>query len=174
MKTKLLSSLCVAVLLLASMSITAFASSPSDEAAPNTLEITVESANGESRVTVIDLSNTSMYEELEDGTIVIPIRPRWNMTSHTISSGSTMWYYTSGGSGFSLNRGQKVTLKASFDKSIGYECGYSGAGYTSIMKSGTGSSISTSANMPADGSYSFYIKNSSSSTVTVNSGSITY
>ncbi|HBR03384.1 MAG TPA: hypothetical protein DD738_12325 [Ruminiclostridium sp.] len=76
--------------------------------------------------------------------------------------------------GVSLNRGQKVTFKADFDISISWELRYSGAGYNSVVATGSGKSINKSFNMPADGTYKFHLKNNSSETVTVKSGSITY
>lgn len=173
MKLRKLATVLAAVMMVTASALPTYASSLPADQPQNTVEITVESANGEKEITVIDLNDMAKYEELADGTIVIPIQPRWSMSSHTISSGSKIWY-TGSGSGMSLTRGQKVTIKASFDKSISYECGYSGGGYTSVMKTGTGSSISTSDNMPADGTYKFYITNKASSTVTVSSGSISY
>ncbi|HBR01656.1 MAG TPA: hypothetical protein DD738_03515 [Ruminiclostridium sp.] len=151
------------------MAVTSFAADPSVTAQENTVEITIENTDGSKVVQVFDLNDMERIETDQYGRIVIS--PFADFSEHTIKANSTMIY---GGSGHSLNRDQKVTLKANFDKSISYECGYEGAGYKAVMKTGTGKSINTSKNMPADGKYTFYIKNNSSSSVTVKSGSISY
>ncbi|RCX16610.1 hypothetical protein DFR58_110107 [Anaerobacterium chartisolvens] len=173
MKLKRTISILAATVLSISMVLTTtgFAASEDLVLGENVIEITVESSDGGTETTIIDLNKTGCYQVDANGDSIFQIFG--SFSEHTINSGSTM-YYTGSGNGYTLDRGQKVTVKASFDKSISWECGYSSSQYTAPIGTGSSSSINKSVNMPADGTYKFYIKNKSSSTVTVKSGSITY
>lgn len=128
---------------------------------------TVQIEDTENPTATFDLNQLVMYRCLPDGTRILVATPRLALTEHTIEAGETIEYHS-----FHASKGQKVTFRATFNRRITYECGFSGAGYTERMKNGTGSSFSVSKSMPASGDYYFYITNDSDEPVTVKSGSI--
>jgi len=167
-KMKKVIALLLMIVMTFSLSVSAFAAEEKDN-----MNSDVEtSTTVEFGAITIDLNDCVRIEVDDEGNIIGNARVA--MGEHDISAGATMWYYRPDNSKFSINRGTTVSFKATFDKSVSYECGYSGAGYTTAMASGKGRSFSKSAKMPADGNYSFYIKNTTSEKIHVTNGSITY
>ena len=163
MKKRLLAALAAVMVISTFTGTTVFAADLTDE---NNYE-TTQAENVDSSATTFDLNQLVMYRRLPDGTRIRVIAPRYSLSDHTIEAGETMEYHN-----FYLGEGQKVTFRATFNRRITYECGFSGADYTERMKNGTGSSFSVSKSMPASGDYYFYITNDSDEPVTVKSGSI--
>ncbi len=132
----------------------------------NTMTVYIETGDGDTHTTTIDLNDCFSVTYDENGNIV-PTPYEVSITENTIPSGHTVQYWYGNTEGCLLTRDTKVTIYVLFDKKINYEFGYIGGGYTTAVKSGKADYISTSFRAPADGYYKLYITNYSSDDVTV-------
>lgn len=137
---------------------------------PNTMTIRMETEDGNTYTTTVDLNDCFSVTYDENGN-VMPT-PYGTITENVIASGSTTLYWT-GTEGYSWDRYDKITVDITFDKKAKYEFGYVGAGYRTAVKSGTASSFKTTFEAPADGYYKIYITNKSSEDITV-SGTVKF
>lgn len=161
----------ISILLLFSLCSTmALAATPAAVAEDN-VEVTYIDEAGVDHV--IDLNQCERIMIDAKGNI-LP-QPKQALSQHTIASSSTMCYYLSGTTGWTITRGTKMTLSATLSKSgQSWACGYESDEYAKQMNSGKGSKIRGTASCPADGEYWFYIENNSSDPITIKSGSIIY
>lgn len=109
------------------------------------------------------------------GSMIVSASTTVNITSHNIASGVKMYYYN--GNGYSMAKGQYLTLTAYFDNAYQTSAGYYEVtnmdSYTAVGV-GTRSSIYFNKPMPKTALYKAWIKNHSSVTMRVTSGTIEY
>lgn len=98
----------------------------------------------------------------------------FSMSAHSIRAGVTMTYYD--GNGFSLAEGDTLYLNADLQQEYSWSSGArnvtTGSSYTE--NSGSSSAIDMNFTAPKTALYKAWIKNTSSVTMYVDSGSISY
>ncbi|MCM1499084.1 MAG: hypothetical protein NC124_11530 [Clostridium sp.] len=102
-------------------------------------------------------------------------KERMRLPQADIGSGKTVSFLDSSGSMFYVVGGTKVSFSVELDKSVSVEMGYiSNNGTKTQTYSGTGSSHNTSFEISNTGYYRFYVTNTSSSTIRVTGGTISF
>ncbi len=102
-------------------------------------------------------------------------KERMGLPQADIGSGKTVSFLDSNGSMFYVAGGTKVSFSVELDKSASVEMGYiSNNGTRTQTYSGTGSSHNTSFEISNTGYYRFYVTNTSSSTIQVTGGTISF
>ncbi|MEE0023276.1 hypothetical protein [Ruminococcus sp.] len=96
-----------------------------------------------------------------------------NFSEHTISAGTKM-YYWSGDDYLSLPAYTKLTMNFQFNKSISSATGLRYSGYDVMNEAKNGNGGSASWTLKYDANVRAIIKNNSTSTVTVKSGSLVW
>lgn len=100
---------------------------------------------------------------------------RMGLPQTDIGSGNTVSFMDSDGSMFYVTGGTKVSFSVEMDKSASVEMGYiSNNGARTQTYSGTANSHSTSFSISNTGYYRFYVTNTSSSTIRVTGGTISF
>lgn len=100
---------------------------------------------------------------------------RMGLPQGDIESGKTVSFMDSDGSMFYVAGGTKVSFSVELDRSASVQMGYINSNNAKTQTySGTGSSHNTSFNISSTGYYRFYITNTSSSTIQVTGGSISF
>lgn len=98
---------------------------------PNTMTIRMETEDGNTYTTTINLDDCFSVTYDENGN-VMPT-PFGTITENVISSGSTTLYWT-GTEGYLWDRYDTISVNIKFDKKAKYEFGYVGAGYRTAVK----------------------------------------
>ncbi|WP_145997674.1 hypothetical protein [Marasmitruncus massiliensis] len=155
------------------MNTTVLAENFTDQQSQGTITILSTSKNGETKTYNYDFCDL-VIKDKNGNLITGNFHPNVILDPHSIPAGKTYYYYTPDGDYFDFVADETITAIITFDKKAKITFGYQkqSKSKTKVVTKTTDYLV-TSFDIPSDGFYRFYITNHSTSSVSVERGTIT-